>query len=106
MRLSDYQDEVKPDQKKTDPRFRVPGFREKVRVVLGSLGLESNYGNFRKYDGIVDWEATAFNVENPRSRALVKPMIMGKECKCRSHVIELAEGEKLNPEHYKFERWV
>ena len=48
------------DEKKTLRRdFKMNGqrFRDCVVYVLCSLNIEPNFGNFRKYDPILDWEA-------------------------------------------------
>ena len=48
------------DKKKTLRRdFKMNGqrFRDCVVYVLCSLNIEPNFGNFRKYDPVLDWEA-------------------------------------------------
>jgi len=54
-----------------DIRFRSQRFRTAVRLVLESLGLEPNFGNFKKYDKAhnsttpIDWLAFAHNLLHP-----------------------------------------
>lgn len=49
-----------------DPRFKSKVFRESVRLVLISLGLEPNFKHFRQYDQIIDWRELAQNLRHPR----------------------------------------
>lgn len=52
------------DQKKTLRRdFKMNGqrFRDCVVYVLCSLNIEPNFGNFRKYDPVLDWEQIGMN---------------------------------------------
>ena len=58
------------DNRKKDTRFRDPTFRRAVRQVLKYLGEEPIWGNFRKYDGIIDWKAFAENINHPTRVAL------------------------------------
>lgn len=58
------------DKCEKDSRFSEVTFRQAVRQVLEYLGEEPTYGNFRKYDGIIDWEAFAENINHPTRIAL------------------------------------
>ncbi len=72
--LSSPQIGLAPPQKQKardkDPRFRSESFRQAVRRVLVDIGEEPNYGNFRKYDGLIDWEVYANNLDHPTRTAL------------------------------------
>ncbi len=62
--LLDIEFEKHLDQKKTlrrDYKMKGDRFRDCVLYVLISLDLEPNFGNFRKYDPILDWEAICMN---------------------------------------------
>jgi len=58
------------DKREKDSRFSEATFRQAVRQVLEYLGEEPTYGNFRKYDGIINWEAFAENIRHPTRLAL------------------------------------
>jgi len=58
------------DNRKNDTRFREPAFCRAVRQVLEYLGEEPIFGNFRKYDGLIYWEAFAESINHPKKLAL------------------------------------
>lgn len=41
-----------------------------VRRVLESLGLESNFGNYRKFNGVIDWWSYVRFLDKPTKVAL------------------------------------
>ena len=47
-----------------------PVFRRAVRQVLEYLGEEPIFGNFIKYDGLIDWKVFAENINRPKRLAL------------------------------------
>lgn len=47
-----------------DDRFKSTRFKEAVRSVLNSIGLESNYGNFKLWDQFIDWEKWVSSRDN------------------------------------------
>ena len=66
MKLS----KIKPEQqqekaveKVTDQRFQNPQFRMAVKTVLEYLGLESNIGNFKRHDRLINWLEFARNIQ-------------------------------------------
>lgn len=99
-----------------DPRFNSPEFRQDVRIVLYSLGLESNMGNFKKYDKKhgsetpINWQAFADNIRCPKHAAVVellyKGVTTGKTVCLNLPGVDKNEAiEKLDPRVYKFIRW-
>ena len=56
--------------RKKDTRFRDPASCQAVRQVLEYIGEEPSFENFRKYDGIIDWEAFTENINHPTRVAL------------------------------------
>ena len=53
-----------------DYKLRSPQYREKVRMVLESLGEPLTMGTYRKYDEIIDWGQMAESIENPTISAI------------------------------------
>ena len=104
------------DNRKKDTRFRDPTFRRAVRQVLKYLGEEPIWGNFRKYDGIIDWEAFAENINHPTRVALChvldgqgqkvkvegKPVVVAREIASCS---ESEAAEILVKESKVFVKW-
>jgi len=64
-----------------DPRFESERFRQSVRRVLRDIGEEPTFGNFKKYDRFIEWEAYVKNLDNPTRIALC-------------HILD-AEGRKV-----------
>ena len=104
------------DNRKKDTRFRDPTFRRAVRQVLKYLSEEPILRNFRKYDGIIDWEAFAENINHPTRVALChvldgqgqkvevegKPVVVAREIGVCS---ESEAAEILAKESKVFVRW-
>lgn len=73
-----------------DPRFSSQRFRTAVRLVLESLGLEPNFGNFKHWDKFIDWISLASSFNSP-SRIQTACSICGKE---DSLTIEIIQTKK------------
>jgi hypothetical protein len=58
------------DNCEKDTRFHDPAFCQAVRQVLEYIAEEPSFENFRKYDGTIDWEAFAENINHPTRVAL------------------------------------
>jgi len=57
-------------RKDKDTRFRDAAFRRAVWQVLEHVGEEPIFGNFKKYDRLIDWEAFAHSINHPTRVAL------------------------------------
>jgi hypothetical protein len=100
--------------KPVDSRFKDPLFRASVRTVLEHLSLESNMGNFRKYDskygGVIrDWLAFAERISSPRFTAEVA--VNGGRgainfCVTLPGRTRREAIEKLDTNCYRFVRWI
>ena len=53
-----------------DRRFESERFRRSVRRVLEDIGEKPTFGNFKKYDKVIDWERYTKNLDNPTKIAL------------------------------------
>ena len=60
----------KTRSKFSDRRFESELFRRSVRRVLQDIGEEPTFGNFKKYDKVIDWEQYAKNLDSPTKIAL------------------------------------
>ena len=103
-------------QKDTDTRFRDPAFRQAVRQVLEYLGEEPIFGNFKKYDRLVDWKAFAHSINHPMRVALChvldgqgkkvtlegKPVVVAREIAACN---ESEAAETLAKESKVFVKW-
>jgi hypothetical protein len=103
-------------KRQKDIRFCKPAFCRAVRQVLEYIGEEPVFGNFRKYDGIIDWEAFAENINHPTRVALChvlnghgqkvemegKPVVVAREIESCS---ESEAAEILAKESKAFVRW-
>lgn len=103
-------------KRQKDIRFCKPAFCRAVRQVLEYIGEQPVFGNFRKYDRIIDWEAFAENINHPTIVALCyvldgqgqkvevegKPVVVAREIASCS---ESEAAEILAKESKVFVRW-
>ncbi len=101
---------------KVDSRFNSNKFRQDVRIVLNYIGLESNMGNFKKYDKKhgsetpIDWAAFAGGIRCPKHTAVVELLYPGKTtgktvCLDLPRVDKNEAIKNLDTKVYKFIRW-
>jgi hypothetical protein len=104
------------DNRENDIRFRKPEFCQAVRRVLEHLGKKPTYGNFRKYDGVIDWEAFAEYIGHPTRVALChvldgqgqKVMVKGRPVVLAREIAACSESEAaeiLGKESKLFVKW-
>ena len=103
-------------KRQKDIRFCKPAFCRAVRQVLEYIGEEPVFRNFRKYDGIIDWEAFAENINHPTRVALChvldgqgqKVKVEGKPVVVAWEIAACSESEAaeiLTKESKVFVRW-
>lgn len=101
---------------KTDPRFMSKRFRAAVRKCLEHIGEVSNHGNFRKWDGLIDWLALARFIDRPTRLALHHTLdrsgtvieIIGRPVVLAEEIVACSESEAakiLKKESKVFIRW-
>ena len=104
------------DNHEKDARFCEPTFCRAVRQVLEYIGEEPVFGNFRKYDGIIDWEAFAEHIDHPTRVALChlldgqgqKVMVKGRPVVLAREIAACSESEAtqiLAKESKVFVKW-
>ncbi len=71
-----------------DTRFLSQKFKDDVRFVLESLGLESNFGNFKRWDRFINWSALASNLQSPTRVSPAPCSICGQHDKFMVEIID------------------
>ena len=92
---------IKPTK---DPRLNNPRFKQVVREVLCSMGIESNIKNFKLYNKVINWMAFAQYLKHPKRTALVEVLNKGMTTD-QTVVVELSGIEGLNTKRHRFIRW-
>ncbi|HPS54037.1 MAG TPA: hypothetical protein PLP05_00420 [Sedimentisphaerales bacterium] len=93
-----------------DDRFKSTRFKEAVRKVLNSIGLESNYGNFKLWDKFIDWEAVVANENVYRALCYLKDdrneVLWDTFVLVRVKASSEAEAlKKIDKRVYEFKKW-
>lgn len=68
-------------------------YRQIVRRVLTAMGCEPTYGNFRLWDPLLDWRATARLMDRPPTRTALCHVLdqRGQIVKCEGRPVVVAE---------------
>jgi len=74
-----------------DWRLKSELFRQKVRRVMEYLGIENNQGNFRQWNGLLDWDAIDKSIEHPTKLALCHVLDgRGQKVACDGRLVVVA----------------